>query len=452
VTPESFPLLLREQIQALIDQWRRRAGVIERNAKGTVVEDMLCNRVLTFQECANELAALLSRIGEAPPADDVNWKHRFDQLADAVAPFRHTAEDRCLWEAEDGDVSVPALVSAAVNHREATPASWANPQSEDSDVVTRLTAIVREADQEFQRVGGSSRDWVRDCFLPLLNQAGYGIAVTPVAPPEAPGAAEDRIAAIRAREQAAAPVEATLKLETNSHQTHDPHDPQRRSGEPLCHDREADADGARRCGSIAGASRVRVGHDTGECVKSRSGEDDDSVDTRVQPGAPPRHSGQASSTQGVNPRPPEAHGAAEDRSAVIRRNAEEWLAGLHPGYVQNSRGVIEDLLAALTDQEAQIRQLRDEANYYKEELAVRDRDPDVRDHMLNSAGRRQFDRAAKAEADLRQVTAQRDKWLDAFNRSEQFQNGPTKRAEKAETELQAAREEIARLRAGQEQP
>jgi hypothetical protein len=174
---------IREQIQALIDKWRQPAHDFE-------LRETLNERIM----CANELAALLSRIGEAPPADDVNWKHRFDQLADAVAPFRHTAEDRCLWEAEDGDVSVPALVSAAVNHREATPASWANPQSEDSDVVTRLTAIVREADQEFQRVGGSSRDWVRDCFLPLLNQAGYGIAVTPVAPPEAPGAAEDRIA------------------------------------------------------------------------------------------------------------------------------------------------------------------------------------------------------------------------------------------------------------------
>lgn len=42
-----------------------------------------------------------------------------------------------------------------------------------TDAVAALTAIVREADQLFERVGGSSRHWVRDCFLPLLERAGW---------------------------------------------------------------------------------------------------------------------------------------------------------------------------------------------------------------------------------------------------------------------------------------
>jgi len=33
------------------------------------------------------------------------------------------------------------------------------------------------------------------------------------------------------------------------------------------------------------------------------------------------------------------------------------------------------------------------------------------------------------------LVAERDKWLAAFNRSEQFQNGPTKRAEDAEARV-----------------
>ncbi len=46
-------------------------------------------------------------------------------------------------------------------------------QSEDTTTVNAITAVVRDADQTFERVGGSSRHWVRDCFLPILNQAGY---------------------------------------------------------------------------------------------------------------------------------------------------------------------------------------------------------------------------------------------------------------------------------------
>lgn len=48
-------------------------------------------------------------------------------------------------------------------------------QCENHDLVREVTRIVREADVVFERVGGSSRHWVRDCFLPMLNDAGFRI-------------------------------------------------------------------------------------------------------------------------------------------------------------------------------------------------------------------------------------------------------------------------------------
>lgn len=36
----------------------------------------------------------------------------------------------------------------------------------------RLTLAVREADQYFKHIGGSSRHWVRECFIPACAQAG----------------------------------------------------------------------------------------------------------------------------------------------------------------------------------------------------------------------------------------------------------------------------------------
>ena len=45
-------------------------------------------------------------------------------------------------------------------------------QAEDGAMVSMVTGVCREADLLFQRTGGSSRHWVRDCFLPGLNLAG----------------------------------------------------------------------------------------------------------------------------------------------------------------------------------------------------------------------------------------------------------------------------------------
>ena len=46
------------------------------------------------------------------------------------------------------------------------------------DAVKRLRAItsaVREADIAFKHVGGSSRHWVNECFLPALEEKGLEI-------------------------------------------------------------------------------------------------------------------------------------------------------------------------------------------------------------------------------------------------------------------------------------
>lgn len=41
--------------------------------------------------------------------------------------------------------------------------------------VEKVTQAVREADQAFTTTGGSTRRWVRDCFLPALEKRGLAI-------------------------------------------------------------------------------------------------------------------------------------------------------------------------------------------------------------------------------------------------------------------------------------
>jgi hypothetical protein len=48
--------------------------------------------------------------------------------------------------------------------------------SEDPETVRRVTRAVREADQQFDKSGGTSRHWVRECFLPCLTEEGLAIA------------------------------------------------------------------------------------------------------------------------------------------------------------------------------------------------------------------------------------------------------------------------------------
>lgn len=42
----------------------------------------------------------------------------------------------------------------------------------EEEAVQLLTHIMREADRQFERIGGSTRHYVRDILLPMLEQAG----------------------------------------------------------------------------------------------------------------------------------------------------------------------------------------------------------------------------------------------------------------------------------------
>jgi hypothetical protein len=52
---------------------------------------------------------------------------------------------------------------------------------EDHDLVAGVTRAVRAADRQFEKEGGSSRHWVRDCFLPHLEATG--LMVVDIPPP-----------------------------------------------------------------------------------------------------------------------------------------------------------------------------------------------------------------------------------------------------------------------------
>ncbi len=48
-----------------------------------------------------------------------------------------------------------------------------------TESVEEITRIVRDADQDFEGSGGSTRHWVRDCFLPALEKSGLRIVGAP---------------------------------------------------------------------------------------------------------------------------------------------------------------------------------------------------------------------------------------------------------------------------------
>jgi hypothetical protein len=49
-------------------------------------------------------------------------------------------------------------------------------QCEDEELVREITRIVREAFKRFEQSGGTTRHWVRECFLPILNRDGWVVA------------------------------------------------------------------------------------------------------------------------------------------------------------------------------------------------------------------------------------------------------------------------------------
>ncbi len=44
-----------------------------------------------------------------------------------------------------------------------------------AELVTQVTKAVRAADEAFKAIGGSSRHWVRECFLAALEDEGLVI-------------------------------------------------------------------------------------------------------------------------------------------------------------------------------------------------------------------------------------------------------------------------------------
>lgn len=84
-------------------------------------------------------------------------------------------------------------------------------QDDDFDLVAAITRIVREADQVFERVGGSSRHWVRDCFLPLCNRAGLYVLSRHREADTKVWYAEEQVESIKAQLETSAAEIARLK-------------------------------------------------------------------------------------------------------------------------------------------------------------------------------------------------------------------------------------------------
>lgn len=50
--------------------------------------------------------------------------------------------------------------------------------TKEQEIIKLVTEAVQAADEHFEKVGGSSRHWVRDCFLPELKERGLEIVKT----------------------------------------------------------------------------------------------------------------------------------------------------------------------------------------------------------------------------------------------------------------------------------
>lgn len=48
-------------------------------------------------------------------------------------------------------------------------------EEDENERIRILTQIARSADKCFEKIGGSSRHWVRDCFLPCAEKEGWRI-------------------------------------------------------------------------------------------------------------------------------------------------------------------------------------------------------------------------------------------------------------------------------------
>lgn len=46
-----------------------------------------------------------------------------------------------------------------------------------AEIINSLTRAIRAADAHFGKVGGSSRHWVAECFLPALEDEGLEVVL-----------------------------------------------------------------------------------------------------------------------------------------------------------------------------------------------------------------------------------------------------------------------------------
>lgn len=109
----------------------------------------------------------------------IRSEHQVAAVADDEGP--DTAEIRCRHCGEDvrliDDDWLDRETGMTCDRPEGFPTQKHEPleQGEDAVLVAAITAIVREADRAFEKAGGGSRHWVRECFLPMLNAGGFEV-------------------------------------------------------------------------------------------------------------------------------------------------------------------------------------------------------------------------------------------------------------------------------------
>lgn len=47
----------------------------------------------------------------------------------------------------------------------------------DDKTFQQLAQVVRQADRQFEKVGGSTRHWLKECLLPLMEKEGLTVMV-----------------------------------------------------------------------------------------------------------------------------------------------------------------------------------------------------------------------------------------------------------------------------------
>jgi hypothetical protein len=130
---------------------------------------------------SDPLAGMAERLETHVGCGDVDNRGACPQC-EAIRKILRGSAPSAVGEGQNLPVSTTA--GTEFEGREGKPALGANHTGslsatsdgcDTGNLVTRITAAVREADRTFERVGGSSRHWVRDCFLPTLEKHGLAV-------------------------------------------------------------------------------------------------------------------------------------------------------------------------------------------------------------------------------------------------------------------------------------